>query len=145
MQQRDILGLGIMLALLAGLGLFFAYAPKTSTNQNTFLPVEITGSSVTVGTQAGEQALRVSAEIVQPGFVTVHQALGQAPGPVVGQSPLLSVGRHLNLVVTTTELLLPGSQYFVLLFVDDGDGIYQAGVDLPVMSDGQVIKQTFSL
>lgn len=145
MQQRDILGLGIMLALLAGLGLFFAYAPKTSTNQNTFLPVEITGSSVTVGTQTGEQALRVSAEIVQPGFVTVHQALGQAPGPVVGQSPLLSVGRHLNLVVTTTELLLPGSQYFVLLFVDDGDGIYQTGVDLPVMSDGQVIKQTFSL
>ncbi len=145
MQQRDILGLGIMLALLAGLGLFFAYAPKTSTNQNTFLPVEITGSSVTVGTQTGEHALRVSAEIVQPGFVTVHQALGQAPGPVVGQSPLLSVGRHLNLVVTTTELLLPGSQYFVLLFVDDGDGIYQTGVDLPVMSDGQVIKQTFSL
>jgi hypothetical protein len=31
------------------------------------------------------------------------------------------------------------------MFVDDGDSVYEAGIDLPVMSEGQVVKQKLEL
>ena len=142
MQKGDYIGLAIVITILVGIGLFFAYAPKAPVV--VYSPVEITGSSVTVNPETTERSIQVSAEIKQPGFVTVHEAIGEAPGPVIGQTPLLTVGSHPNLTIETTGLE-PLYDYFILLFVDDGDGIYEAGIDLPVMSDGQVIKQKVSL
>ncbi|MDQ5952101.1 MAG: hypothetical protein QG626_228, partial [Patescibacteria group bacterium] len=84
-------------------------------------------------------------EVKQEGFVTVHLAIVEPPGPLIGKSPLLSIGTHLDLLVTTTEPISPPGEYFVLLFADDGDGVYESGVDLPVMSDGKVIKEKISL
>lgn len=143
MQKGDYIGLVIVVTILIGIGLFFAYAPKAPVI--VYAPVEVTGSSVVIGAETNERSVQVSAEIKQPGFVTVHEAIGEAPGPVIGQSPLLTVGSHSNLIVDTTVGLQPTYDYFVLLFVDDGDGVYESGIDLPVMSDGQVIKQKVTL
>ena len=143
MQKGDVFGLVIVITLLVGIGIFFAYAPKAS--PDVYAPVEITGSAVTSVAQTDDNAVQVSAEVKREGFVTVHQAIGEAPGPVIGHSPLLTVGTHTDLVIETTEGLLSLNDYFVLLFVDDGNGVYEAGVDLPVMSNGVVIKERLSL
>ena len=129
--------------ILASVGLFFQFAPKAPVV--VYAPVEVTGSSLTLGENAPGQVVNVSAEVKRPGFVTVHQAIGEAPGPIIGTSELLEVGGHAALVIHTDEPLQPPAEYFVLLFVDDGDGVYEPGVDLPVMSNGQVIKQKLSL
>lgn len=144
MQKGDWFGLAIVITLLVGIGIFFAYAPKAP--RDGYVPVEVTGSSVSVvATPEEGRAVQVSAEIKKPGFVTIHEAIGDAPGPIIGHSPLLTVGSHSNLTIETTEPLFPPYEYFVLLFVDDGDSVYEAGIDLPVMSEGQVIKQKLSL
>jgi hypothetical protein len=143
MQKGDVFGVVIVVALLVGVGAFFAYAPKAT--RDVYAPVEVTGSAVTLGTQVDDRSVVVSAELKQAGFVTVHQAFGDAPGPVVGHSPLLAVGSHPEISIETTEPLRPGAGYFVLMFVDDGDSVYEAGTDLPVMSDGQVVKQKLEL
>ena len=153
MQKGDWIGVVIVGAILAGIGLFFAFAPKAP--EVAYAPVEVTGSSVAVttpsatdsseGVAGGGTEVRLSAEIKRPGFVTIHQAIGEAPGPVVGQSALLSPGNHADLIIKTTEPMLSQGGYFALLFVDDGDGVSESGVDLPVMSNGQVIKVKLSL
>lgn len=143
MQKGDLIGLVTVVVILAGIGLLFAMAPKAL--EVAYAPVEIPGSSLTVGDQLDEQSVTVSAELKQVGFIAVHRAVGEAPGPIIGYTPLLAVGSHPNLSIDTTAPLMPQSEYFVLLFTDDGDGVYEPGVDLPVMSDGQVVKQKFSL
>jgi hypothetical protein len=144
MQKGDFLGLAIVVVLLVGIALFFAYAPKAPP-ADIYAPVELTGSSITLGGKTGEQAITLSAEVKEPGFVSVHQAFGEAPGPVVGHSPLLTAGTHTDFTVETTEPLFPPNEYFLLLIKDDGDGIYEAGIDLPVMSGGEVVKQRLTL
>ena len=143
MQKGDWLGLLTVIAILVGIGLFFAYAPEAK--PDVYAPVEVTGSSVTVGAQTGEQSVRVTAEVKQPSFITVHQALGEAPGPVIGVSGLLAPGSYAPLSIALPVPIVPTNDYFILMFLDDGDGVFEAGVDLPIMSDGQVIKVKLSL
>ncbi|HRH32064.1 MAG TPA: hypothetical protein PLK06_01940 [bacterium] len=144
LQKGDWLGVAIVIVLLVGIGAFIAFAPKTEVR--VYAPVEVTGSAVVLGEVVVDAtSVPVTAEVKQAGFVTVHRAIGEAPGPLIGQSPLLSVGTHADLLVPTTEPISPPGEYFVLLFADDGDGVYESGVDLPVMSDGKVIKEKISL
>lgn len=151
MQTGDWIGVLIVVMILAGIGLFLSLAPEVP--KVVYGPVEVTGSSIVVEATTpsgsplagGGREVRVAAELKRAGFVTLHQAIGEAPGPIVGQSLLLAPGSYPELVVSTTEPLSPTGEYFVMLFVDDGDGVYESGIDLPVMSDGKVIKQKFSL
>lgn len=143
MQKGDWIGLVIVGGMLTAIGLFLLLAKQVP--QVTYAPVEITGTSVSATAVAGEPTVHLSAEVKQPSFIAIHQALGDAPGPVIGHSPLIAVGTHENLTVETTEALQTGTDYFVLMFADDGDGVFEAGVDLPIMSGGQVVKQRLSL
>ena len=143
MQKGDWLGVIIVVAILAGGAGFLALAPKVP--KVVYAPVEVTGSAVTVDGELGERSVTMSAELKRDGFVTIHQAIGEAPGPVIGQSGLLAAGSYSGLMIEATEPLLSSSGYFILLFVDDGDGVYESGIDLPVMSDGKVIKVKISL
>lgn len=143
MRKGDVAGLVIVMLLLLGLGAFFVYAPQAP--QEIYAPVEITGSSLSTGTVVDEHTVQVSAELKQPGFVTVHQAVGAAPGPLVGQTDLLAPGSYPELHVPTTAALQPPGEYLLLLFVDNGNHVFEPGIDLPVMSDGQVVKQPVNL
>lgn len=137
MQKGDVTGLVIVGILLAGIGMFFAFAKPAP--EVAYVPVEITGTSVTLG-EVMDTTVVVAGEIRQPGFITLHQAIGEAPGPIVAVSPLLAVGIYDRLELEATEELLSAGGYYVLVFVDNGDGVYEPGVDLPVMSNGEVIK-----
>jgi hypothetical protein len=143
MQKGDWLGVVIVVVLLGGVAAFLAWAPDAPIS--VYAPVEVTGSSVTVGAQAGEESVRVSAEVKRNSFVTVHKAIGDAPGPIVGASALLTPGTHAPLTIELNEPLVPLDAYFILMFLDDGDGVYESGIDLPIMSEGQVIKEKLSL
>ena len=143
MQKGDLAGLVIVVAMLVGIALFFVLAKQAP--KVIYAPTEIAGSEVTVGELASANSVKITAEIKQAGFVAIHQAIGEAPGPIVGQSELLAAGSYVDFVIEATESLEPPAEHFILLFVDDGDGVFESGIDLPVMSDGQVIKRKLNL
>ncbi len=137
-EARDKLGVGIVLVILVIIGAIVFLRPKPEVF--VYAPVEITGSTLTADDQPSDDSVQVDAEVKQAGFVTVHEAMGDAPGPVVGQSALLQPGSYPDLAVNMSGSLTTPGGYFVLLFTDDGDGIYEPGVDLPVKSNGTVVK-----
>jgi len=143
LKKEDTLGLVIVLGIIILVGAFFLFAPKAP--EVSYKPVEATGSDLVVLAPAKDQTdfVRVSATIIKPGFIVIHKAIGEAPGPVVSSSSYLTAGTYIDYEVQTT--LSGEDNYFALLFADDGDGVYEAGVDLPVMSNGVVIKRAFAL
>ncbi len=143
LKKEDWLGIGVVVFIILLVGAFFAFAPQAP--EITYKPVEVTGSDLVVIAPAKDQKdfVKVSATLVKPGFVVIHQAIGEAPGPIISSSPYLKAGTYIDYQIPTT--LSAENDYFALLFADDGDGVYEAGVDLPVMSNGAVIKRGFSL
>ncbi|MDQ5952645.1 MAG: hypothetical protein QG626_774, partial [Patescibacteria group bacterium] len=82
LQKGDWLGVAIVTVLLVGIGVFIAFAPKTEVR--VYAPIEVTGSTVTLGeVVADATSVLVAAEVKQEGFVTVHRAIGEAPGPLI--------------------------------------------------------------
>jgi hypothetical protein len=139
MKLKDIIMLLLGAGVIVGLGLLVAFAPQAE--PFVYRPVEITGSSILALPARSPEVALVGAEVKQAGFVTVNISHGNAPGPNVGESQLLEPGSYPNLEVHLHEPMNGVDNYFVLLFVDDGDGVYEPGVDLPVMSDGKVVEQ----
>jgi hypothetical protein len=143
MHKGDIPGAVIIVGLIIGIVVFFTFASQTPVR--VYAPVEIPGNSLLVSQSADGDVMTVTAILKQASFVTVHQAIGDAPGPLIGQSDLLQPGTYTDVTLKMFGTLLPASDYYFLVFVDDGNGVYDPGIDLPVMSDGQVIKQKLSL
>lgn len=143
MQKGDIALLVGVAAILAGLGLYFAFAPEAT--RFVYKPVEITGSSLLALPPRSPETALAGVEIKQKGFVTVHLSHGGAPGSVVGVSRLLEPGSYPNLEIPMREPMNDVDSYIMLLMVDDGDGVYEAGIDLPVKSNDVVVKQDIPL
>lgn len=140
MKKDDLIGLGIVLAVIIIIAVFFLLAP--SAPQVSYRPVEEMGSALTVVEpdikHLGE--IHVDAVLKVPGFITFHEAVGDAPGGLVGTSEYLQPGEYKDLVIKLARPLEADNQYFALMFKDGGNKKYDLGVDLPVMSDGTVIK-----
>ncbi len=143
MKKGDVVLLVGVAALLAGIGLYFAFAPEAT--RFVYQPVEITGSSLLALPPRSPDMALAGVEIKQAGFVTVHVSHGGAPGSVVGETGLLQPGSYPNLEVPMTEPMNDVDAYIMLLFVDDGDGVYEIGIDLPVKSNDVVVKQNIPL
>ncbi len=87
----------------------------------------------------------LDAVLGKAGFITLHQRVGDAPGPLLASSTLLSEGIHSAFVLEVSGGLSDLESYLLLMVADDGDGVYEPGVDLPVMVDGQVIRVPVAL
>jgi hypothetical protein len=142
-KKEDATGLVILFLMMVIIAAFFVLAPNTP--EISYRPVEETGSMLTVvdPTLDNLGEIHVSAIVKMPGFITFHQAIGQAPGEVVGVSEYLQPGEYKDLVITPSRPLEKDNQYFALMFKDGGNRKYDLGVDLPVMSNGTVIKVHF--
>lgn len=142
-KKEDVTGLVILVVMMLVVAAFFVFAPNTP--EISYRPVEATGSSLSVVDPDADHLseIQIDAVIKTPGFITFHQAIGQAPGEVVGKSDYLEPGEYKNLIIKLAQPLEIDNQYFALMFKDDGDKVYRAGVDLPVMNDGAVIKVHF--
>ena len=144
MKKEDLGGIAILFVVIAVVAAFFLFAPNAPVI--SYRPIEETGSALSVADPDGQHLgeIHVDAVLKTPGFITFHEAIGQAPGGVVGSSPYLEPGEYKDLVITLTTPLEPVNQYFALMFKDDGNKVYDPGIDLPVMSEGKVIKVHFT-
>lgn len=131
--------LAVMVAVVLGLGALFAFAPQTP----IYAPVELTGSTMTA-TSAADYRVDAWVTLQQPGFVTVHESVGGAPGPVVAISLYLETTSVVSSIAIDPPLNV-GAPYVALLHVDNGDGKFVMEEDMPVMSDGVVVRSDFSV
>jgi hypothetical protein len=136
MKKGDIVGFILILGML-GVVALFAFAPRTL--EVVFAPVEVEGSALVL-VEVEKTDVVVDVAMGVPGFVTLHQLIGDAPGPLAATSELLDEGIHSALVLPVVGGLEAGVDYVFLMAADDGDGVYEPGVDRPVMVDGQVIR-----
>jgi hypothetical protein len=143
LKKEDVAGVVILAVVIVAVGLFFFLAPKAP--QIVYRPVEETGSSLAVQEPSADNlhTIHVDAVLKVPGFITFHEAMGEAPGALVGTSAYLPAGEYKDFVIELMPGLEPDQQFMSLLFADDGNGRYEAGIDLPVMSEGVVIKAPF--
>lgn len=139
MKKGDAIFLAIMVLLVAGLGALFAFAPKSP----VYAPVELTGSTMTA-TSTADYRVDAWVTLKQPGFVTIHESIGGAPGPVAATSMYLETTSVVSSIAVDPPLNV-GAPYVALLHVDNGDGVFVMEEDLPVMSDGRVVRSDFAV
>lgn len=140
MKKDDIIGGVLLLVAILGLGAFFLFARNAP--QLSYGPVEIAGSTI-VASAAGDGEVDVTATLVKPGFVTIHQSIGGAPGPIIGSSGYIEAGTDVAMTLILTELMEPGMTYIALLHVDNGDQRFATAEDMPVTSGGVSVRADF--
>ncbi len=123
--------------MLGGLAALFAFAPERS--EVAFQPIEVEGSALVL-IEAGEPGVVIDAVLGKPGFITLHDTIGDAPSTILASSVLLEEGIHSALTLSVPGGLDPEGSYVMLMVADDGDGAYEPGVDRPVMVNGEVIR-----
>lgn len=137
MKKGDIFGLFSLLVILGGVAALFVFAPQQS--EVAFKPIEVEGSALVL-IEVGEPGVVVDAVLGQPGFLTLHNTIGDAPSTILVSSQLLDEGIHSALPLAVPGGIDPLLNYVMLMVADDGDGVYEPGVDRPVMVNGEVIR-----
>ena len=80
----------------------------------------------------------------KPGYVVIHKSADGKPGPVIGNSGLVS-GSYKNFKVTIDETQA-GTRVFAMLHYDDGDSTYEfPGDDIPVKIEDAVVVKPINL
>lgn len=96
---------------------------------------EVKGGKVTV----------LSVTLDKPGYVAIHADVAGKPGPVLGNSELLSQGKRTDVSVSI-DAAKAGSMVWPMLHHDDGDGAYTfPGPDVPVQVEGKVVVKPLPL
>lgn len=68
------------------------------------------------------------------GFVIIHRDAGGKPGAIVGVSRWFPAGQYSDEEIGTTETLMDGVSYYAVLYVDDGNGIFDPKEDKPAQN-----------
>lgn len=141
MKSNDIIGGVLLLGAIVGIGAFFLFAQKAP--ELAYGPVEIPGSTITA-TALGDGEVEVIATLIQPGFVTVHQSLGGAPGPIIGTSGYIDSGTDVAMTILLSESMSTGTTYIALLHVDNNDKQFVVADDMPVTNGGASVRADFT-
>lgn len=138
-MKKDMIGLGTIVIFLAIVGLFFAFAKDA---EPSFGPEEIESGSIQVEDQYELDQVALHVETSEPGFVTIHESMGEAPGQTIGVSDYLEPGAHDITIPLTVDMTL-GLTYITILHVDDGNKIFNLREDMAAMVDDEVIRPSF--
>ncbi len=141
MKKDDIVGGVLLLIAILGIGTFFFFAKPAP--ELSYGPIEVAGSSI-AATAVGDAEVDIIAAVQRSGFVSIHESVGGAPGPIIGYSGLISVGSNVSVTILTSQLMTPGLPYVALLHVDNGDGTFIIKDDMPVTSNGVSVRADFN-
>lgn len=140
MKNHALFSIGIAALLIAGLAyLFFVAAARPGSNELGYVPVEVENAKLLEAYAASAEAMNVVIDIPVPSFVTVHTAIGSAPGPIIGQSGYIEPNKHMT-SMKIDPLMVSGMTYIVLVHKDNGDSLFSLEEDLPIMNDGKVLR-----
>ena len=130
---------GIIIVIALGAWMFM----RSRTTQN---PTASMQSSIMVSDQAASSvSVNIdSVTLAVAGFIEIHADVNGAQAAYVGSSKVFAAGTYTNqsIIMTTT----PGAYYWAMLHADDGNGIFEAAKDLPIMNDaGEPVMARFQV
>lgn len=90
-------------------------------------------NAIYVSDQAPSQTLSVAVvRLEKPGFAAVHEDASGVPGDIVGISGILPAGETKNVpLISLSRMTQDGETLYVMLHLDDGDGVFDALNDKP--------------
>lgn len=140
--MRELTALIASIFLLIVVGYFIFLAEKV--DEFAYRPIDIGGGSIMVDNQDDLNKVILSVELVEPGFVAIHESMSGAPARLMGSSEYLEAGFYEDLEIILNTPMLPGFRYIsILMFDQNKNQIFDLGVDLPVEVDGQVVRPDF--
>jgi hypothetical protein len=137
--ENIFIGFIFVFVILAGL--YFAFSEPVS--EISYHPIDVGGGAITVEDQDQTDRVYLSAELVAPGFITIHNSMSGAPAAIIGTSDFLEAGSYTDLEIVLREEMIPGYRYITLLHADNGDEFYVTDDDLPVMVNEIVVRPDF--
>lgn len=141
MKKDDVIGGVMLLIVILAVGAFFLFAKQAP--ELAYGPVEIAGTSLAFDSVVSDTAVTFVPTAIQAGYITVHESLGGAPGPIVGTSKLLAPG-SMAVTVDLVKPMTPSMPYVALMHVDDGDGMFTVKDDMPVTNGGASVRADFT-
>ncbi len=140
-MNKDYFWILTLLVGLAAFGAIIFYSPDAP--ELAYHTVDVGGGSIEIGDQNQLNYITLNAELAAPGFITIHKTISDAPAEIIGISDYLNVGFYDDLIIPVSEEMLPGYKYAALLHVDDGDQVFVAELDMPVETNGEVVRPYF--
>ena len=135
----------IIALLLVGLGVFFFYQPSTeeeATPESTLLRVG--ENAIFVADQMPAETVMISfVDLAEVGWVVIHENNEGKPGIIMGNSDFLSSDETRDFSINLIRASVDSEQLFAMLHKDNGDGIFNAAEDTPVIDvdDTPVIEE----
>lgn len=140
-MKKDLALFTLVILIIGALAAFLVFAPKADTLG--YRPLDVGGGSITLGQQLDFDTVTLDAELAAPGWITIHESMSGAPATIIGTSQYLEIGTYNDLVIPLTSEMIPGYRYITLLHVDNGDSVFVANDDYPVMTNGTVVRPDF--
>ncbi len=150
MMSKYLWVVGLLVVL--GLGYYLIKgrtpAPATTevtTEETAVVPEEknlVVVSDYTVG-----KTVTVARVLLEnPGYVIIHEDNQGNPGAIIGTSALLPAGESLDVVVNLIRASKDGEVLYAMLHTDDGDGKFNATVDVPLTdSSGNPVTMNYTV
>jgi hypothetical protein len=141
-MKRDVVfGIAVFVIIMA-FGLYLlAFEPAAEVG---YRPLEVEEAELIIPNQLGLNAVEVErASIPVPGFISIHESLSGAPAAPIASSQLLAPGVYEDIIIDIESGLNPQLGNVALLLADDGDGVYEPGIDLPLSVSGEVVRVRF--
>jgi len=145
--------IAVIIAAVAAI-VFFRTVEKS---EDSSTPVGQVPESASSGLRAGSNAIYVPEQspgktvtvgfvvLARAGFVVIHENAEDVPGKILGESALLEAGEHATIEsIPLSQEVKDGEELFAVLHQDDGDGFFDAAMDLPVSDEaGNTIMMSF--
>ncbi|MBI2068534.1 MAG: hypothetical protein HYT67_00270 [Candidatus Yanofskybacteria bacterium] len=132
---KALLIIGIIVA--AGVGAVFLFLGNNdgSGSADDSAGLVVRENAIYVAEQPPSNIVSVAiVRLGKPGFVVIHEDVNEAPGRILGVSDLIAPGETKDsLPITLSRSTLDGETIYAMLHFDDGDGVFDAAKDNPVI------------
>lgn len=135
MNRKALVMFVIVIAIIVGVVLFFSGGREEIGSPRDSAGLIIGTNAIYVAEQAPSRTLAVAVvRLEKAGFVAVHEDAAGAPGGILGVSGILPAGETNNLAsIPLVRLTRDGETLYAMLYLDDGDGVFDAVKDKPAL------------
>ena len=133
-SKKSLIG-GVVVVIIVSLILFFRGGNLASDKPQSSAGLAFGANVIYVAEQPPLQTISVAlVRLQKPGFVVVHEDVAGAIGGILGASGVLPSGETKNLEsIPLSRLTREGERLYVMLHLDDGDGVFDPVKDKPVL------------
>ena len=133
-SKKSLIG-GVIVVVIVSAILFFRGGNLESDTPQGSAGLAIGANVIYVAEQAPLRTISVAlVRLEKPGFVVVHEDVAGAIGGILGASGILPAGETKNLEsILLSRLTRDGERLYVMLHLDDGDGLFDPVKDKPVL------------